>query len=207
MGAEIHLFVEVREVVEWNRPDREVRALQREAESGDPSAREALAGAALWGPWELGACELFGAGEVWLQGGYPLESAEESAIREWALARLGQVAFQEEGWPVFRRTPGLPLGDASNDRLFTILGRPPNSAGLPLIAPDHGLPGDLAEVTRLWSKVLEPNDHASWVGADELLDFAQEHPATAQDLAQLGANEWIGVHGMNAVRYLYWFDE
>lgn len=113
-----------------------------------------------------------------------------------------------------------------NYRLFALMAGVRNDLGVVPICEPKGLPNDLAAVTAMDYDRMSSDAHTpSWFGKDELIAFEQrigEARYPAQDrldvehhiAGYLFGNSWAGFyrypnegrHGVEAVRFVFWFD-
>lgn len=212
MGCDIHLYVEVRPVVEWNRPDATIQDLLRRASAGDEEAALELAAAEIRAEaWELGAAGFFKESPP----ESPLEDPNEAWLFEfWSSVDPERMEPRWEDDPyyqIYRRDPelGLTLFDGRHYRLFALMtGTVRNYDRLEGITEDpRGFPEDATGVSRREYLSWEGDAHsASWLSAAEVLAFEAAHPEHSETLAYLGAEAWAAAYGGEFVRYVFWFD-
>ena len=204
--------VEVRLLQGWNRPERQVRRLQRQALGGDLEAAAAFKSSGLPGPWIVGGtCE-----PRPLRPRYKPPSAwteNDRWLHAWWLERGDTPQARDQSHlaiyaldPDLRLPVHVPQDYDLYAALTTTLCNRRGTQGL--ATRSRGLPHDASSYA---SRRLDPRESGlvaiTHVTAEEILDFiaAGSGSQFALSLTRLGARAWAAAYGVENVRYLIGF--
>jgi len=228
MGCDIHPYLEVRlPTGEFSRVDSVVRALQRQAATGDPDAAQQLRSYELLGPWT------FAAGRAYL---YEEEELALEGEGEWVARRRHMQGLwyalpgrSVDDWSIGRtetysiREGLLPFSRNRNYWLFGWLtGTVRNYGGANRVegitAEPRGLPPDASPFVQAAYDDEGGDAHsASWLTAREVVEAPRMRVdgdlvdmmrptlhAVTQAREQMA--RWGEAYGLDRVRLVFWFD-